>query len=460
MTTLSTQRLAELEADLIGWLPERRWFQGKARTVDAVGVEDVAELDHELVVMLVAVRYRDSGQERYQLPLIPGAGPGGWRDALSDSDACVRLAGRALDPEPTVTRSGAMLTGRPVTGLSPAALRTPRFLAAEQSNTSVVFDDHVILKVLRKVEAGTHPDVELTRALTERGFGHVPAQHASLALVDDDDTALAMLSDFVAGSREGWALATTATHSVASTGRPDDPLLLPRLDELGAAVGRMHVVLAEAFGAIGATEAHVRTWTDAAHAQIERVLDVAAARASDRAAAVLARREDLHAAIDRLGALNPDEAGLLVRIHGDLHLGQVLLDADDRWQLLDFEGEPAKPLPERRQPAPPLRDAAGMLRSFDYAAVEGLLANGGSAGDPLAEALQTWRAAARERFLDGYRPAAAALLPRDPAAVLAAFELDKAVYELGYELANRPDWVPIPVSGILRVADAAGSGRP
>ncbi len=460
MTTISSQRLAALEADLVGWLPERRWFQGKARQLDGVQVVDLAELDHEFVLVLVEVTYGDGGTERYQLPLVPGDGPGGWQDALTDASACVTLARRVLDPQRTPTHSGATLTGRPVTGLSPNALDTPRLLGAEQSNTSVVFGQSAIMKVLRRLEAGVHPDVELTRALTEQGFAHVPAQHASLALVGDhDDTALAVLADFAAGSREGWALATTATASVAAHDAAHDDLLLPRLTDLGAAIAGMHVALAEAFGTVAATAAHIQTWADAAHAQIERVLDLAETRAPDSTAGVLERRADLHAAIDRLSALEPGDAGVLVRIHGDLHLGQVLLDADGRWQLLDFEGEPAKPLAVRRLPGPPLRDVAGMLRSFDYAAVEGLLASGAAASDPLTDALRDWRDTARERFLAGYRAEAGALLPPDQATVLAAFELDKAVYELGYELANRPAWVPIPVGGILRVAALADRVR-
>ena len=187
-------------------------------------------------------------------------------------------------------------------------------------------------------------------------------------------------------------------------------------------------------------------------AQADEVFATAERRAPDAAGTVLRRRDDVIARLDRLS--DEKATGPLTRIHGDLHLGQVLLDAGDRWQLLDFEGEPAKPLEERRALNAPLRDVAGMLRSFDYAAASG------SGGDlaHVPEAAAQWRDIARSRFLDAYLEAAAGteVLPDNDASVVAqleAFELDKAIYELGYELANRPTWIPIPVGGITRVLD-------
>jgi maltokinase len=210
----------------------------------------------------------------------------------------------------------------------------------------------------------------------------------------------------------------------------------------------MHLVLRDALGAEEASFDDADGWSRSMETQARRVLDLAAARAPEAAATVLARREEIIRAFTGLAELG--DLGVLVRAHGDLHLGQVLIDDADGWQLLDFEGEPARPLAERRLRQPPLRDVAGVLRSFDYAAATAAI-------DP-PPALAAWRDALRAAFLAGYRPLAAAenLVPAESwDGLLAAFELDKAVYELGYELENRPHWVAIPAAGILRVLDAA-----
>ncbi|MEX0660113.1 MAG: 1,4-alpha-glucan branching protein GlgB, partial [Egibacteraceae bacterium] len=347
--------------------------------------------------------------------------------------------------------SSAGVVGRPVEG-GAVTIGEPRRMSAEQSNTSIVFGEELILKVFRRIETGVNPDVEVTRALTERGFTGVPRQHGALELVGAGGmgTALTVLSDFVAGGREGWAL---AVDDVARAD-PQRSTVLPAVETLGAAIAAMHDTLAAAFGAVPATDG-AGSWVTDMRAQAERVLDTASRVASAVAAPVLERQEELRA---RLHDLGPAAAsGMAIRIHGDLHLGQVLADAQGRWQLLDFEGEPSRSLAERRRPNPPLRDVAGMLRSFDYAAATGNI------GGPLTPESVAWRDEARRRFLDGYLGALVRqdLLPEDVEVwnQLAAFELDKAVYELGYELANRPAWVPIPIGGIQRVLNRPTSGR-
>jgi maltokinase len=184
------------------------------------------------------------------------------------------------------------------------------------------------------------------------------------------------------------------------------------------------------------------------HRQAERVLDLAARRAPEQAAPCSPHASRITDELTCLAELT--DAGLLVRTHGDLHLGQVLLDPDRGWQLLDFEGEPARPLSQRVHRQTPLRDVAGVVRSFDYAAASAQL-------DPSPE-LAAWRDGLRARSWTGYREVAepAGIVPAAAwDRLLAAFELDKALYELGYELENRPDWVAIPVMGILRVIAAA-----
>lgn len=301
--------------------------------------------------------------------------------------------------------------------------------------------------------------MELTAALTRAGFPHTPAQHGALGLSAPGRpaTVLAVLSDFVDGD-DAWALAladVAAARQAHGREGPRPARLTRALPALGGAVARLHLALGRSFGAHPVTPADLVTWRDDMRRQVDDVLDLAARRAPRVAGAVLERRPQLVRRVETLGALG--DAGTAVRVHGDLHLGQVLLDGRGTWQLLDFEGEPARGLRERRRPSSPLRDVAGLLRSFDYAAAH-------DAPDrPPAPAVAAWRDAARARLLDGYLATreAAALLPPGRAArraLLEAFELDKAVYELGYELANRPAWAAIPVGGILRVLDR--DGRP
>lgn len=463
---------ARLRAPLAGWLPRQRWFAGKARTVDDVRVDDAAAVAPGVLDVFAVVRYSDGGQERYQVPLAAVADEAAGRaarvadvdgvtlvDGATDERACRALAGLTVrGPGPT-TAAGATLAGSAVTGRAPSGGDEARPLRGEQSNTSVVFGRSQILKLYRRLETGVNPEVELTAALTRAGFPHVPAQHGALRLSapDGPDTALALLSDFVDGD-DAWALALAEVDAARRPrGRegPSPDRLTGALPGLGGAVARLHLALGRSFGAEPVTPADLLTWRDDMRRQVDAVLDLAARRAPRVARAVLARAPQLVRRVESLGAL--DDAGAAVRVHGDLHLGQVLVDGGGAWQLLDFEGEPARGLRERRRPSSPLRDVAGLLRSFDYAAAH-------DAPDrPPAPAVAAWRDAARTRLLDGYLTTreAAVLLPAGRGArrvLLEAFELDKAVYELGYELANRPAWAAIPVGGILRVLDR--DGRP
>ena len=384
-------------------------------------------------------------------------------DATSIPSGARLLTALTHETVERLTARGEVLFGQPL-GDDPLPSGEPRRMAAEQSNTSIVVGDAVIYKLFRRLEAGENPDVEVTRALTEAGFEHAPRQRGAFGVrhLDGSVTALGVLADFVRGGREGWAVATAdvarvvaaqaaAGGSGSAVGGGDGQMTI-EIADLGRAVAEMHHALARTLGTREAAPGDLKGWVAAMEAQAEAVLATAQRRAPDATEPVRRRRDAIWAAIERLAA--EQATGPLTRIHGDLHLGQVLLDANNSWQLLDFEGEPAKTLEERRALNAPLRDVAGMLRSFDYAAAAG------SGGDlsHVPEAAARWRDAARDAFLDGYLGAASGhdVLPAGDAAVAAqldAFELDKAIYELGYELANRPDWVPIPVGGITRVLD-------
>ena len=457
----------ELAQVLSRWVPQQRWFAGKARDFTALRLHDAALLtaDNEsdiVLEVLVEVDYDDGHTERYQVPLAAGdpsnEGGVGWVGGIHLVDATfVPAAARVLTAlthasAERLTARGDLLFGVALDDES-IPLDNPRRMSAEQSNTSIVLGDAVIYKLFRRLESGQNPDVEVTRALTEAGFPYAPRQRGASGIrhADGSTTALGVLADFVTGGREGWALATADVGRTVH-GDGGDPDIFDRIADLGRAVAQMHAALARTLGSRETEPDDLSTWVDAMERQAVHVLQTARRRAPDETGTILVRWEEIRAAIDRLA--EEKATGPLTRIHGDLHLGQVLLDADDRWQLLDFEGEPAKPLEERRALNAPLRDVAGMLRSFDYAAASG------SGGDleHVPEAAAQWRDTARRRFLDAYLEAAAGteVLPDNDASVAAqldAFELDKAIYELGYELANRPTWIPIPVGGITRVLD-------
>jgi maltokinase len=450
------------------WVPRQRWFPGKARDfedlrlVDAILLTGAGEPD-PVFELITEVVYADGHIEHYQVPLVaaPLEGEGyvgevngmSFVDATYVPSAARVMASLAYEQTERRTARGDILVGTPVEPVELPSV-APRRIDAEQSNTSMVLGDAAILKIFRRLEPGENPDVEVTRALTEAGFANAPHQRGSFGLRHSNGrtTALGVLSAFVPGAEEGWNLATAEVeHVTASYG---SPALVERLVDLGRAVADMHGALARTLGAREATPGDLDHWVATMRQQALTVLATAMRRAPDAASAAILRANEINVRIQRLAS--EKATGPLTRTHGDLHLGQVLLDSDGRWQLLDFEGEPAKPLEERRALHAPLRDVASMLRSFDYAAAAG------SGGDlaHVPEPAARWRDAARDAFLEGYLDEAKGhdVLPHDQASISAqldAFELDKAIYELGYELANRPDWVAIPVGGITRVLDRA-----
>ena len=448
------------------WLPQRRWFQGKARTIVDVRPRAVLDLGGELVDLIIDVTYDDEEMEHYQIPVITVTGhEDGGVLALTTTDGQEILVADALSRPATARRYAELIVhgveydagdmgvvrGLPVTPSGTPLAEQVRVMRGEQSNTSVVFGDTLILKVLRRLESGEHPDIELTRGLTEAGFPHIPAQVGSLILFESGwPTALAVLSQYVAGATDGWEWAVAETSRIAQGGEAD-PGATNALTALGEAVGLLHRTMERTFTSHAAGPAELTAWSHGMREQLTRVLALARDRTPDAVRSLDDIVDDLWRVIDELQGMPLSEIGPMTRIHGDLHLGQTLLHPESGWQLLDFEGEPAKPIEERRRPSSPLRDVAGMVRSFDYAAASGALAAGQSVDD-LPDELIAWRESARTAFIDGYTKSGPdALMALDAnAIVVTAFELDKAIYELGYELANRPSWVPIPVSGIVR----------
>ena len=442
--------LAEKLAPLLGdFLPRQRWFAGHEPPASvALTTLDAREGDPSLVWYLLQTVDARGAEATYQVVL--GGRPARdesdfllgkarvtvgevdgwvWYDALVDPDLALAVLSRVAPDE---------------------SAQVARPLVVEQSNTSVVYDERLILKMFRRVHPEPNPDVEITEVLGERGFPHVVPQLAELR---HDGTDLAVVRQYLLGSTDAWQLAHTSLRDLLGTRVPPEEAgadFGPEAATLGEVTGKLHLALAEAFGT---GEADPAAWLAAFRAQLARLPQgevevggevVKASELIDVVTldAVLADMVDV------------DDPGPAFRIHGDLHLGQFLL-ADAGWFVLDFEGEPVRPVAERQVASSPLRDVAGMVRSFHYAARTGLAERGRDVDDELVALTEAWETRAVDAFWSGYQnvPGIEALLPasaEDRSRVLRAFELDKAVYEVIYEVAHRPDWVDIPASAVRR----------
>jgi trehalose synthase-fused probable maltokinase len=449
------------EQALNDWLVEQRWFASKTREVAHIEIVDQVTLRGDppmLVLCLVEARFPTGTHETYQVPL--GVRPAGeWDQAVISEtpewtvyDALVDpAAGRELlhrmraNSGVQVDQDEFIFRWAPEAGAGLGGTVDVRPVGVEQSNSSIVFGDELIMKAFRRLEPGVNPELELLRFLTAHGFEHI-ASLVGWYEVEGRllNATLGILQEFLLGFRGGWELALD--------GLADDPHgLLNKLEALGRVIGELHSALGSdstdpAFSPDEPSAEALAILTADVDEQIERVfLDLPETTATEP---ILGRGQDVREKLAALSYVNA--GGKVIRTHGDLHLGQTML-GDRGWVVLDFEGEPARPLPERRLKRSPLRDVAGMLRSFSYVTAGARLLRG-------VEAPDGWEELARERFLTGYHGAVdSALLPPGQQAtdqLLAVFELEKAVYELRYELNNRPDWVAIPVAGIVRLLDS------
>ncbi len=449
---VSPERLGE-------WMLGQRWFSGKARELGQVSVLDVLVISEEagdrLVLLIVEIKAPAGTHDLYQLlvgvgsdeqvpeaQLICAEGAVSLYDALSDERQTAVL-GRLIAEQATRERppsSVSFCAERAIELSDPIAARR---LTAEQSNSSVVLDERYIVKAFRRIEAGINPELEMLRFLSAHGFAHVAPVEGSYAYRGELlDATLGIMQRFVPDARDGWQLVLDALQRGAG-----DELIGP-ITELGAVTGAMHAVLASdaedpEFAPEEPADEHVALMTATIDEQIERLFVDLPDR--PELAPIAGRGEELR---DRLTMLShTGVGGRLIRAHGDLHLGQALLAADG-WRVIDFEGEPGRPLRERRRKRSPLRDVAGMLRSISYASLAGEVLHGG------APALEFEREA-RAAYLSGYMESVdQTLLPAGSQAIakqLAMFEMEKALYELRYELENRPAWIAVPVAAIERL---------
>ncbi len=460
------------ENALIEHVTRQRWYGAKSRTVSHAELLDTIVLrqaEPQLELALVEMRYDTGAHDLYQL-VFSGSTDG---DALVDDAGIAREIVSAMRAGLTLQGSQGLAEFRPADDFSALGreLGAARLISSEQSNSSIVFDESLILKVFRHLEPGINPELEVLRFLSDQGFRNIPALGGWYGYSGGPLTAtLGLLQEYVAGAVGGWEL---ALEEIADA--PER--FLDRLARLGEVTAQMHTALGAdpsdaAFCPEEPSVESLGLLTATVDEEIARVF-LSLPDDDERLGPIFGRGEEVREQLRLL--THAGSAGRVIRTHGDYHLGQTLWNGttgargarevrpggggfaaaasgQGDWVILDFEGEPARTLVERRRKRSPLRDVAGMLRSFAYAATAAELTRG-------AEIPESWEERARDRFLESYLETVdASLLPPGEAAIerlLAVFELEKAVYELRYELDNRPDWVGIPVAGIERLMNAA-----
>jgi maltokinase len=407
--------------ELLALVQNARWFGAKDQTPESAEIAALPVEDAAVVLAIVEVRFGTGTHVHY---LVDFAADGA-ADVLVRPEIATRLAALA----------GVETRGE-----------TVRSLGVEQSNSSAVLDERHMVKLYRRLEAGPNPELEMLRALEAEGFTNAPRLEGALETPGPPlETALVSVTGLVPAAGGGWELAVESLS--------DDPSWLPdrawRLGEVTA--GLHHALAAHDDPSFSPEEPSAESMPLFAAAIDEEISATFGGLPDDDALGAVAHRaEDLRDLVQELASVGP--SGLAIRTHGDYHLGQVLWSTEDDWVVIDFEGEPARSLPERRRKRSPLRDLAGMTRSFSYAGDASLLLFG-------VEAPTGWVEACRESFVEGYLASAdERLLPPSRAGfdrLLALFELEKLVYELRYEARNRPDWASIPIVGMLRMLETA-----
>jgi maltose alpha-D-glucosyltransferase/alpha-amylase len=504
-TALSGREGRQLEADVLPvFLPLQRWFGAKDAKVEGVKLTflgDIGQGDHGLTSIEVTI---GDERQRYFLPisarwgddnLRPGApklsftlakirrGPkmGALIDGANDERFAEALVDAMRSQKTLKAVDGTVVCAATDEFVEMPAPVEPRRLGVEQSNISIAFEDKVILKIYRRIMAGDQPDVEVARFLTQTaGFASTPKYLGSVEHRPSEGaaTTLAAAFAFVANQGDAWsglveglnrdlneADAWSGIETASEEEAPgfSHPLTIGTL--LGQRTAEMHKAFVTptddpAFAPKPLTGEILKGWTEAAAAEADVVFGRLRDARPGLAPEVAALADDVlgqsGAILDRVRASGAMRAsGKLSRIHGDYHLGQVLLAQNDV-AIIDFEGEPALSLEERRAQSSPLRDVAGMLRSFDYAAAMAIEQHGQTqeVAQSKRDRVAAWHRQIVSQFLEAYRAhvAGAESLPEDPEltnALLDLFVLRKAIYEVGYELGNRPDWLPIPLRGIL-----------
>jgi len=505
-----TKRTLELDV-LPGFIPDHRWFADKVSRHIATACAVALPFDHgndRFLATIVEVTGA-SGVSRYFVPLTirwtryteidkgpasvlaavrRGAREGVLLDATAEPGFIAALMAKVHASE-TVDSGAARIEFRPTAAFAGerlAEIKDIEAIAREQSNSSVIVDDRYVIKLLRRITAGIHPEIEIGRFLADVAhFPNAPLLLGSVELVEGDSrSAIAVVHDFIWNQGDAWNVTangldrlieehrlTTVAESIAET--LETASMLQRIRQIGRRTAEMHLAFARGGDTPGfepepINADDVASWTDAGLARARTVFDLLrhyrnelAEPAPQLAQALLDHHDVIVRQIE--SGWNSHYDGLKIRHHGDFHLGQVLIAKDDAY-ILDFEGEPRRTLEERRAKAPPARDVAGFLRSINYAAYAALdrapdLGAEERAG--VTENLRGWVTALSEAYWQSYRDRIGDnhLWPADEAQtqeLLDRFLLEKVLYEIEYELTNRPTWVHIPLEAALRILQERG----
>lgn len=481
--TAEVATLRDLVRDVVPqWLETRRWFADKGRCIASVHVldlytEDVGEA--LLALAVIGVAFSDDGNAQYFLPLamtavpenavvIAGASPnpselvlvdatempwfGGWLlAAMGNGDASAKGAWvfeAAPDAAPLLAR---------------AQNKKGTLMRAEQSNSSLRFGEVLIVKLFRRLQPGLNPDEEALRGLATEHFSRVPSFAGSASWKSINGTyPIALAQGYIPNQGDGWSwtLERLAGGTPSETG--DQAWSFEAEARLGVRTAELHLALSRVndvdFTPIVAGEEFADKEQKRTRASLELVVHLLLDRKKELAEPL---KSSLPEILDQVRNLSARTDGFqdcfgypLIRVHGDYHLGQTLRTVDDDWTIIDFEGEPTRPISERRQRTSPLKDVAGMLRSYAYA--RGVAERAASVDGRPTQGFDTWERGARDAFLNGYRKTlrseGATLVPTDDDAfrrALLAWELDKALYEIVYEVRNRPDWLHVPLRALL-----------
>jgi maltose alpha-D-glucosyltransferase / alpha-amylase len=480
----ANRRVLEQEV-LPAYIPHRRWFGAKDEVLQSVRLLSAVPMPNVKELLLAEVEVAtDKSRAVYTLPLGISwegepSGPfapnlamarvrrGRHVGLLTDGFAVPAFAKAVVEG----LRSGASIETENGTiswnaseELIAGEGLEPEWIAAEQSNSTMILGRRAVVKLLRRIQPGIHPEAEMTRYLREHGFPHVPPFFGETIRVDEEGVphTLLLAQGFVYNQGDGWQWTLEMLSRLAAeTGRraTDFENYESFARTLGQRLGQMHALLAkptddEAFKPERMSGEEAEALRARVRGEVEGALDHLSRASwkdeeeSAMAEALLGRRDALLGRVDALAG--EAEGALRTRIHGDLHLGQVLVTGSDV-TIIDFEGEPSRPLEERRAKDVPLRDVAGVVRSFDYAAAvaeRNMPAVADTTQERAVCVFDEFRDCAVAAFLDGYAEVAG----HASGALLDLFLLEKAAYEVRYEAANRPDWLSVPLAGLARIA--------
>ncbi|WP_171902643.1 putative maltokinase, partial [Pseudomonas sp. AP19] len=513
-TLVLKQRMEELleepcrttleHTSLPAWLPKRRWFAGKDTAIDSVRIAyGVRFGDPQHPVLLSELEVSSGGQvSRYQLPFgflgedqFTSALPqqlalarvrrarevGLVTDAFS-LEHFIRAVIKALQAGTVLTTDDGDLRFEATSHLANLPLNDEsqvRYLAAEQSNSSVVVGESLVLKLIRKVSAGVHPELEMSAYLTAAGYPNISPLLGSMIRHDNagQDNLLMIAQGYLSNQGDAWswtqnnlerAIRDELAEAISEQEQHYNALgeLADFAALLGRRLGEMHGVLAAKtantdFKPEVTTAKDTQAWAKDVGAQIERALQLLKLHQNQLNPADQALVSELLAHKKAIGShvqalAKATAGGLRIRVHGDLHLGQVLVVKGDAY-LIDFEGEPARPLHERRGKHSPYKDVSGVLRSFDYAAAMALNVQGvdhsPEADTARKRVTDRYLSEARAAFTQAYHQATSTLAhdwqeADGQSAALTLFSLEKAAYEVAYEAENRPTWLPVPLQGL------------